>query len=70
LWSPEWDPRSHPDLLVARAESVSVVGALPPAGKQRVLDRVRRLAATHPQLAGRDRFPFPYTTRVFRCRLR
>jgi hypothetical protein len=49
---------------------VSVVGSLPPADKQRVLDRVRNLAATHPDLAGRDRFPFPYTTRVFRCRLR
>jgi hypothetical protein len=70
VWSHDWDQPCDPDLLVARAESVSVVGALPPAGKQRVLDRVRRLAATHPQLAGRDRFPFPYTTRVFRCRLR
>jgi len=69
-WSHDWDQPCDPDLLVARAESVSVVGSLPPADKQRVLDRVRNLAATHPDLAGRDRFPFPYTTRVFRCRLR
>jgi SAM-dependent methyltransferase len=69
-WSHDWDQPCDPDLLVARAESVSVVGALPPADKQRVLDRVRNLAATHPDLAGRDRFPFPYTTRVFRCRVR
>jgi SAM-dependent methyltransferase len=70
LWAHDWDQPCDADLLVARAESVSVVGSLPPADKQRVLDRVRNLAATHPALAGRDRFPFPYTTRVFRCRLR
>jgi SAM-dependent methyltransferase len=70
LWSHDWDQPCDPDLLVARAESVSVVGQLPPGDKQRVLDRVRNLAATNPALAGRDRFPFPYTTRVFRCRLR
>ena len=66
-WSHAWEQPCDPDLLVARAESVSVVGSLPPADKQRVLDRVRQLAATHPDLAGRARFPFPYTTRVYRC---
>ena len=70
LWTHAWEQACDPALLVARAESVSVVGTLPPAGKQRVLDRVRRLAETHPDLAGRDRFPFPYTTRVYRCRRR
>ena len=68
LWTHAWEQPSDPDLLVARAESVSVVGSLPPADKQRVLDRVRNLADTHPDLAGRHRFPFPYTTRVYRCR--
>jgi SAM-dependent methyltransferase len=68
LWSHDWEQPSDPDLLVARAESVSVVGSLPPADKQRVLDRVRRFAETHPDLAGRASFPFPYTTRVYRCR--
>jgi ubiquinone/menaquinone biosynthesis C-methylase UbiE len=67
LWEHAWEQPSDPDLLVARAESVSVVGSLPPADKQRVLDRVRKLAASHPDLAGRERFPFPYTTRVYRC---
>ena len=33
-----------------------------PADKERVLDRIRHLADTHPDLAGRARFPFPYTT--------
>ena len=65
-WDHAWDQPSDPDLLVARAESVSVVGALPPDERDRVLDRLRRLAATHPDLAGRDRFPFPYVTRVWR----
>jgi hypothetical protein len=32
-----------------------------------VLDRIRNLARTHPALAGRDRFPFPYVTRVYHC---
>lgn len=70
LWTHAWEQPFDPDLLVARAESVSVVGSLPPADKQRVLDRVRRLAETHPDLAGRHRFPFPYTTRVYHCRRR
>jgi SAM-dependent methyltransferase len=67
LWTHPWEQPCDPDLLVARAESVSVVGSLPPADKERVLDRIRHLAATHPDLAGRGRFPFPYTTRVYRC---
>ncbi len=67
LWTHAWDQPSDPDLLVARAESVSVVGALGPEDKQRVLDRIRDLARTHPDLAGRDRFPFPYVTRVYHC---
>jgi SAM-dependent methyltransferase len=70
LWSHAWEQPCDPDLLVARAESVSVVGSLPPADKERVLDRIRHLADTHPDLAGRSRFPFPYTTRVYRCRRR
>jgi SAM-dependent methyltransferase len=70
LWTHAWEQPCDPDLLVARAESVSVVGSLPPADKERVLDRIRHLADTHPDLAGRSRFPFPYTTRVYGCRRR
>jgi SAM-dependent methyltransferase len=70
LWTHAWEQPCDPDLLVARAESVSVVGSLPDADRRRVLDRIRRLAETHPDLAGRDRFPFPYTTRVYHCRRR
>lgn len=63
----EWEQPFDVDLLVARAASVSVVGALPDDERAAVLGRVRNLAATHPDLAGRDSFGFPYTTRVFWC---
>jgi ubiquinone/menaquinone biosynthesis C-methylase UbiE len=67
-WEHAWEQPSDPDLLVARAESVSVVGTLPRDRRAAVLDRVRELALTHPDLAGRAAFPFPYTTMVYRCR--
>jgi hypothetical protein len=56
------------DLLVARAASVSVVAALDEVEREVVLDRIRELARTHPDLAGRSSFGFPYGTRVFWCR--
>jgi SAM-dependent methyltransferase len=62
-----WEQPADPDLLVSRAASVSVVGALPDHERQVVLDRVRELTRSHPDLAGRDTFTFPYTTRVFWC---
>lgn len=68
LWAHAWEQPCDPDLLVDRAESVSVVGTLPRAARARVLDRVRDLARTHPELAGRQAFGFPYVTRVYRCR--
>ena len=70
LWSHEWEQPCTRELLVARAASVSVVAALPEGDRRRVLGRVRRLAETHPDLAGRSSFPFPYVTRVHRCRRR
>jgi ubiquinone/menaquinone biosynthesis C-methylase UbiE len=68
LWAHAWEQPCDEDLLVARAESVSVVGALPDGERAVVLDRVRDLARTHPDLAGRSSFGFPYVTRVYRCR--
>ena len=70
VWAHDWEVPTDEDLLVARAESVSVVGALAPDERVPVLDRVRQLARTHPDLAGRGWFPFPYTTRVWWCRRR
>jgi SAM-dependent methyltransferase len=68
LWTQPWEQPCDPELLVDRAESVSVVGALAQDERARVLDRVRDLARTHPDLAGRQAFGFPYVTRVYRCR--
>jgi SAM-dependent methyltransferase len=69
-WATDWLQPCDTDLLVARAASVSVVGALSGEERAVVLDRVRELAATHPDLRGRGLFWFPYTTRVFWCRRR
>lgn len=66
-WAHRWEQACDEDLLVARAASVSVVGALPDDQRAVVLDRVRNLARTHPDLAGKDWFPFPYETVVWRC---
>ncbi len=59
-----WEQPCDPELLVARAASVSVVASLPDDERQEVLDRVRHLASTDPELVGRAHFAFPYTTRV------
>jgi len=66
-WTCRWDQPYDEALLVSRAASVSVVGAMPEVERQVVLDRVRGLARSHPDLAGRATFGFPYTTRVFWC---
>ena len=68
VWGHAWEQTCDEDLLVARAASVSVVGLLDDAEREVVLDRVRNLARTHPDLAGRPWFGFPYVTRVWRCR--
>lgn len=66
VWDHTWEQPFDEDLLVARAASVSVVGLLDPADRAIVLHRVRNLARTHPDLAGRSWFGFPYVTRVWR----
>jgi ubiquinone/menaquinone biosynthesis C-methylase UbiE len=67
-WSHHWEQPCDEDLLVARTESVSVVGTLLAHDRVAALERVRRLVRTHPDLAGRPWFGFPYTTKVWRCR--
>jgi SAM-dependent methyltransferase len=67
-WSCDWQQPFDEDLLVSRAASVSVVGTLPPGERAVVLEQVRQLCRTHPDLAGRPEFGFPYTTRLFWCR--
>ncbi len=56
-----------PDDVVARAASTSFVSALDDAPRQALLDEVRTLIATHPQVAGQDRFVFPHETMVSWC---
>jgi SAM-dependent methyltransferase len=67
-WAHRWEQPCDEDLLVDRAASVSVVGTLADDERAAVLDRVRELARTHPDLAGRPWFGFPYETHVWRCR--
>ncbi len=68
VWHVDWEQPVDEELLVDRAASVSVVGALPADERAVVLARVRDLARTHPELAGRAHFGFPYRTAVHWCR--
>ncbi|MBL8776627.1 MAG: methyltransferase domain-containing protein [Acidimicrobiales bacterium] len=63
-----WEQPVDADLLVRRAASTSFVSALPDDTRAAALDRVRALAVTHPDLAGRATFGFPYRTAVYWCR--
>ncbi|HEX9122590.1 MAG TPA: class I SAM-dependent methyltransferase [Actinomycetota bacterium] len=66
-------PHRHamtPDELIDRVLSTSFIGALDDAGRERVRTQVLDLARTHPELAGRDRFEFPYLTEVWWCERR
>ncbi len=63
-WSCRWHLPYDAEMLVDRAASVSVVASLEPEEKAGVLDGVRQLARTHPDLAGRPVVQFPYTTRI------
>lgn len=56
-----------PDDVVARAASTSFVSALDDEPRKALLDQVRALVATHPQIAGRDRFEFPHETLLSWC---
>lgn len=63
------NPRTiTPDGLVERARSMSYVGALPPDRQAVVLDAVRELVATHPDLQGRDSIDFPHHTHLYVAR--
>jgi SAM-dependent methyltransferase len=53
--------------LVERVESISYVAVLSEEERGRVLDEMRELARSDPDLAGRDRFDLPYVTDLFWC---
>lgn len=50
--------------LLERAASISYIAALPDPEREAVLDEVRALAETHPDLAGQRAYTFPYRTLV------
>jgi hypothetical protein len=56
--------------LVDLVASRSYVITLPREERDAVLADVRRLADTHPDLAGAERFPLPYLAQCFRADLR
>jgi SAM-dependent methyltransferase len=58
------------DGLVQRAASQSNVASMDPPERERILGAVRRLARTHPDLAGRATFELPYHTEVAICHTR
>jgi len=62
-----YDQPIDAELLVQRAASTSFVSALPDDRREACLEAVRQLTRTHPDLAGHDRFVFPYFTDVFWC---
>jgi SAM-dependent methyltransferase len=53
--------------LVTRIESVSFIARLATSERDGVLDRVRQLADTHPDLSGREDFSLPYVTDLYWC---
>jgi SAM-dependent methyltransferase len=55
------------DGLVTRYASASYIAVLPEEERAEVLERIRRLAETHPDLAGRERFDLPYITELYWC---
>jgi SAM-dependent methyltransferase len=57
-----------PETLVELMRSRSYYLTAPETERQRIEADVRELCATHPDLAGKARFPLPYVTRAYRAR--
>ena len=51
--------------LIDRALTVSSITVLPDAERERVLDEIRALVASHPDLRGRDAVTLPYVTKLY-----
>jgi len=65
-----WDHVLTPEDLVRLAGTRSYALILPADERAALLDRVRELVTTHPDLAGRASVPVPYVTRVYTARRR
>lgn len=64
----EWEQPIDVEVLVGLVSSRSEYLTSDEATRRRMLDAVRELASTHPELAGRSEFTMPYTTNAFRTR--
>ena len=60
-----YEQRLTPAGLIDRALTVSSITVLPEAQRERVLDEIRALVATHPDLRSRDTVTLPYVTKVY-----
>jgi SAM-dependent methyltransferase len=56
--------------VVERISSVSHVAVLPPSDRERVLDEVRHVLATHPDAKGREELHIPYRVDTYWCERR
>ena len=54
-----------PAEITDRAATVSSIASLPEAERERVLDRFRGLATTHPDIRGRETVILPYVTKLY-----
>jgi len=54
-----------PSEIVDRAASVSSIASRPEPERERILDEFRELAATHPDIRGRETVTLPYLTKVY-----
>jgi SAM-dependent methyltransferase len=64
-WSRELDADGLVELVASRSYIITAAAE----ERERIFAAVRRLVATHPQLAGRASFELPYRTYAFRARL-
>lgn len=55
-------------VIVDRSLSVSFIAVLPDDQRNDVAAALRRLATTHPALAGKSEVEFPYRTQAYSCR--
>lgn len=55
------------DELLERVTAISFIAALSDRDRERVLQRVRDVVASHPYLAGREQFRLPYRTDAYWC---
>jgi len=53
--------------VVARVTSISFIAALDSRVRERIVEQVRELVATHPETRGREVFPLRYRTGVYWC---